>query len=103
MMSAALGAGPRDRAKLWTAAADQAAFDAETVRRWRDHTVSAPGYRVAVLDGDSRQTVYAQWGDWFSAGCVVLAGLMGLDWLVHRLRRPRRRRRRAGASAGAAA
>lgn len=87
----------------WRVLSDQAAADAKMLARWRRQTDTAPGFRVAELQCDPRQTVYALWGDWFAVGCLSLTGLIMLDWTVFRARRPSRRQRRAMARAAAEA
>jgi apolipoprotein N-acyltransferase len=98
---AANAARSGDPAK-WAGLAEQARTDLRTLTRWRDQTQTAPGFRVADLRCDPRQTIYAQWGDWFSVGCVVLTALMYLDWTIHRVGRPSRRRDRKAKEESAA-
>ncbi|MEE8168914.1 MAG: apolipoprotein N-acyltransferase [Phycisphaerae bacterium] len=88
---------PRDdaRSAAWRCLADQADADQATLARWRRQTVTAPGVRIAELACDTRHTLYARWGDWFSISCSVLTGLLFADWSLHRIRRRRRRRMHA--------
>jgi len=90
-------------AGAWSRFADQLAADLDTLTDWRRQTYTAPGYRVAELQCDSRHTVYAQWGDWFAWICVALSTAFLGDWTLYRLRRPSRKQRRAAARAAAEA
>ncbi len=86
------------------AAADflhQVDHDLAILERWRRKPHTAPGFRTAQIQCDSRMTLYSKWGDWFAQGTVALLGMMLLDWFLRRIWRARTPRRHREVTANA--